>query len=407
MMFKRSADEILIEALQTAPAVLLSGARQVGKSTLCLDRDSEYRVFDNLTEREAAVNDPVGYIASLPKPIILDEIQKVPEVLEGIKMDIDKKRTNGTFLLTGSANVLDMKKAKDTLAGRLIEIQMWPLSQKEFNHKPDENLIDQLFKNGVESLQPSAVDYNGLMTAVVNGGYPEIHKITSVSGKSLWFNAYISTYVERDIRDVGELRDISAFIRFYNIIAPRSCSLLNKSDLASDANLSEATISNYLSMLEMIYQISLVPPYSSNISKRFIKSPKMFMTDSGLFCHLLGIGSAEELIQSKHKGDVVETFVYTELLKHISYSVSQPKMYHYRTNDKKEIDFIIEKAGKIFAIEVKSGQSIKKDAFKHITDFQNKSDKEIIGIVFYGGDTVLSFGTVENPRFALPLNMFF
>jgi len=406
-MFKRSADEILNEALQTAPAVLLSGARQVGKSTLCLDRGNEYRVFDNLTEREAALNDPVGYIASLPKPITLDEIQKVPEVLEGIKIDIDKHRINGNFLLTGSANVLDMKKARDTLAGRLIEIQMWPLSQKEFNNKPQENIIDQLFKSGAESLRPSAIDYNEVMKAIVNGGYPEINKITSVRGKSLWFNAYISTYVERDIRDVGELRDISAFIRFYNIIAPRSCSLLNKSDLASDANLAESTISNYLSMLEMIYQISLVPPYSSNISKRFIKSPKMFMTDSGLYCHLLGIESAEELINSKHKGDIVETFVYSELLKHMSYSIRQPKIYHYRTNDKKEIDFIIEKADKIFAVEVKSGQSIKKDAFKHIMDFQNKSDKDIVGIVFYGGATVVSFGDLEQPRFALPLSIFF
>ena len=406
-MFRRSADEILKEALEIAPAVLLSGARQVGKSTLCLERDGEYRVFDNLTEREAALNDPVGYIASLPKPIVLDEIQKVPEILEGIKINIDKDRINGTFLLTGSANVLDMKKAKDTLAGRLIEIQMWPLSQKEFNNKPDENLVDILFKSGVESLKTSYINYADIFTAIVSGGYPEIHKITSARGKSLWFNAYISTYVERDIRDVGELRDISAFIRFYNIIAPRSCSLLNKSDLASDANLSEATISNYLSMLEMIYQISLVPAYSSNVSKRFIKSPKMFMTDSGLFCHLLGLGSAEDLLHSQHKGDVVETFVYGELLKHISYSNSQPKIYHYRTNDKKEIDFIIEKAGKIFAIEVKSGQSVKKDAFKHIKDFQHKSDKEIVGIVFYGGDTILSFGTEEEPRFALPLNVFF
>ena len=129
-MYKRSVENILKEALQISPAVLLSGARQVGKSTLCLSLDNEYRVFDNLTERAAAVNDPVGYIATLPKPITLDEIQKVPELLEGIKIDIDKQRVNGTFLLTGSANVLDMKKAKETLAGRIIEIPMWPLAEK-------------------------------------------------------------------------------------------------------------------------------------------------------------------------------------------------------------------------------------------------------------------------------------
>lgn len=370
--------------------------------------DREYRVFDNLMQRAAAINDPIGYVATLPKPIILDEIQKVPEVLEGIKIAIDEERVNGTFLLTGSANVLDMKKAKETLAGRIIEIPMWSFSQKELQYKSDENIIDTLFEKGVEALQPNnAIHHDELFTAIVNGGYPEITKIDTQRGKSLWFNAYISTYVERDIRDVGELRDITAFIRFYNIIAPRSCGLVNKSDLATDANLSEATVSNYLNMLKMIYQISLLKPYSSNISKRFIKSSKFFMTDSGLFCHLLDIHSAQELNHSPHKGDVVETFVYSELIKHISYSYKQPQIYHYRTNDKKEIDFIVEKGDKIFAIEVKASQSIKKEAFKHIIDFQKKSSKNIVGIVLYAGNTVVPFGDNEYKRYALPLNIFF
>ncbi len=406
-MYKRSVESILKEAIKISPCVLLSGARQVGKSTLCLSLDNEYRVFDNLSQREAATTDPIGYVASLPKPITLDEIQKVPEILEGIKIDIDANRVNGNFLLTGSANILDMKKAKDTLAGRIIEIPLWPLSQKELHDKAEENIIDILFRKGIDGLESTDISYKNILASVINGGYPEIAKIDSLRGKSLWFNAYISTYVERDIRDVGELRDISAFIRFYNIIAPRSCGLLNKSDLASDAGLSEPTINNYLTMLEMIYQVSLLQPYSSNISKRFIKSQKLFMTDSGIYCHLLDISSWDELLESKHKGDVVETFVYSELLKHIGYSQTQPKIYHYRTNDKKEIDFIVQKADKIFAIEVKSSQTIKKDAFKHIIDFQNKSSSSIIGIVFYGGDTILSFGDDKHTRYALPLNIFF
>ena len=154
-MYKRSANSLLKEALTISPTVLLSGARQVGKSTLCLELNQEYRVFDNLVEREAAIRDPVGYVASLTKPITLDEIQKAPEVLEGIKIAVDQQRVNGSFLLTGSANVLDMKRAKDTLAGRIVEIPMWPLSQKEIAHKPEENIIDTLFKQGVENLNIS------------------------------------------------------------------------------------------------------------------------------------------------------------------------------------------------------------------------------------------------------------
>ncbi|MEA3522421.1 MAG: ATP-binding protein, partial [Campylobacterota bacterium] len=367
-MYKRSIDIILQEAMNISPIVLLTGARQVGKSTLCLALKKEYRVFDNLSQREAALSDPVGYVSLLPKPIILDEIQKVPEVLEGIKLHVDQNRNNGDFILTGSANVLDMNRAKDTLAGRVIEIQMWPLSQKELHDKANENVIDSLFSFKIDKIKTANISYATILEAIINGGYPEIQKIDSIRGKSLWFNSYISTYVERDIRDVGELRDISAFIRFFNIIAPRSCGLVNKSNLASDANLSEATIKNYLSMLEMIYQISLLKPYSSNISKRFIKSEKLFMTDSGLFCNQLGISRADELVNSQHKGDVVETFVYSELLKHLSYSETKAQIFHYRTNDKKEIDFIVETAGKIIAIEVKSSQTIKRDAFKHIAD---------------------------------------
>ncbi len=406
-MYKRSVEAILQEAMNISPVVLLSGARQVGKSTLVLSLEQPYRVFDNLSEREAAFTDSIGYVKSLVKPITLDEIQKVPEILEGIKIDVDSDRKNGNFLLTGSANVLDMKRAKDTLAGRLIEIKMWPLSQKELHDKPTENIIDLLFDSEVCKIQPASMTYETILNAIINGGYPEIQKINSKRGKSLWFNSYISTYVERDIRDVGELRDISAFIRFFNIIAPRSCGLINKSDLASDASLSESTVNNYLSMLEMIYQISLLKPYSSNISKRFIKSSKMFMTDSGVFCHLLGIRSTEELLHSSYKGDIIETFVYSELLKHMSYSETQVQLYHYRTNDKKEIDFILERGDKIIAIEIKSSLSIKKDAFKHIVDFQSKEQKEVVGIVFYGGDTLLSFSDEKYLRYALPLSLFF
>ena len=217
-MYERTAINIVKEALEISPVVLISGARQVGKSTLSLNLDMSYRVFDNLTDRESALTDPLGYIESLPKPICLDEIQKVPEVLESIKLSVDKNRINGNFLLTGSANILDMKKTKDSLAGRIIEIKLWTLSQKEIHHKSAENIIDILFKNGIKNLKIELKNVDEIYQAIIDGGYPEIQKIKSIRGKSLWFDSYISTYVERDIRDIGELRDIESFIRFYNII---------------------------------------------------------------------------------------------------------------------------------------------------------------------------------------------
>jgi predicted AAA+ superfamily ATPase len=407
-MYERTAKAIVDEALKTFPCVLISGARQVGKSTLALNLDMNYVVFDDLTQREAAFNDPVGYIQNLSKPICIDEIQKVPQVLEAIKLYIDKHRINGNFLLTGSANILDMKKTKESLAGRIIEIKLWPLSQKEINHKPNENIIDLLFTKDIKDLKAPKISNDKMYQAIIDGGYPEIQKIKSDRAKALWFSSYISSYVERDIRDIGELRDIASFIRFYNIITPRSGSLLNKSQLANDASISEATLNNYLSMLNMIYQISLLEPYSSNISKRFIKTPKLYLNDSGILSHILNITTVDELLKSPKKGEVIETFVFSELIKHISYSQTMPKLYHYRTNDKKEIDFIAEKGDKIIAIEVKSSISIKQDSFKHIIDLQNKSkDKEVVGIVLYMGNDIVWFGDEKNKRYALPMGVFF
>ena len=406
-MIKRSIYPILKDVLKISPAVLLIGARQVGKSTLCLDLDYNYIVFDNLSQREAAHNDPIGYIANLQKPVTIDEIQKVPEVMEGIKIDIDKHHRNGDFLLTGSANVLDMKHARDTLAGRVIELHLFPLSAKELQNKPNENFVDTLFRKNIKSLKVAKVSSEQILHTILNGGYPQVYTIDSQRAKSLWFNSYISTYVERDIRDVGELRDITSFIKFFNIIAPRSCGLLNKSDLANDAGISEVTVSNYLSMLEMIYQISLLKAYSSNISKRFIKSPKLYMSDSGVLAHLLNITTIQELINSNKKGEVIETFIYNELLKHIGYSMTIPRIYHYRTNDKKEIDFIIEKGDMVVAIEVKSSHTVKMESFKHIIDFQKKSSKKVVGIVFYMGDSILPFCDKNYERYALPIGSLF
>lgn len=404
-MFKRTAMSIIKEALSISPAVLLSGARQVGKSTLSLGLGLEYRVFDSLTDRESALNDPIGYIESLPRPLCIDEIQKAPQVLEAIKLSIDKNRINGTFLLTGSANILDMKMTKDSLAGRIIEIALWPLSQKEIWYKPYENVVDMLFKADFNNLNITKREPEQIYQAIIDGGYPEVLKISSARGKALWFDSYISTYVERDIRDVAELRDVASFIRFYNIITPRSSTLLNRSDLANNANISEVSVNNYLTMLEMIYQVSLLMPYSSNISKRFIKSPKFFLNDTGILTHILNITTTQELLVSSKRGEIVETFVFAELKKHISYSLTMPKMYHYRTNDKKEIDFILEKGDKIVAIEVKASQSISNEAFKYIIDFQNKTkDKKIIGVVLYMGRDIIPFG---ESRYAMPISLFF
>lgn len=399
-MYKRHLDNILGEALKASPIVLLSGARQVGKSTLAMKKIKNYKLFDDVALRDSALSDTKLFLSTLEKPVCLDEIQKVPSILESIKMDVDANRENGTYLLTGSSSVLDMKNIGDTLVGRIIELTLFPLSSKEINSK-DENVIDKLFAKDV--LRVEKISYEKKAKKIIEGGYPEYIKIENNKIRSYWFSSYISTYIERDVRDIANIRDLDAFIRLFNLLAPRSAKTVKINELAVASSLNIESVKNYLKTLEIVYQIRFLKSYSSNISKRFIKSPKLFFLDSGLLSHLFGVYSVDDFNNSKQKSEIVETYVYAELLKHIGFSDVNCEIYHYRTNDQKEIDFVLKSSNKIIAIEVKSSKSISKADFKHIAEFKSKENDFCLGIVFYLGEEVLSFGS---GLYAIPISFF-
>ena len=402
-MLKRVITQEIEKALKISPVVLIAGARQIGKSTLVSKLKREYIVMDDITQLDAAINDPQGYIKRIPKPITIDEIQKAPQLLTPIKMYVDKDRRNGEFLLTGSANVLNLKKSNESLAGRLIELTMYPFSAKEKNQDTKTNVVDMLFEKKLSSLNIDKKACDNLPRFIIEGGYPLSFMMSDAKERFMWFNSYISTYIERDIRSIGELRDLNGFIRFFNILAPRTANILNKSDIANDTKLNSITVDNYISLLEKVYQAHLLKPYFENIGKTFIKSPKVYLTDSGMSCHVLNIRDEEDLKNSRYKGSIYETFIFSELLKHITYSKDVLEFFYYRTQDKKEIDFIVKKGEDILAIEVKSSYSVKKDDFKHIVDFQNRSSKNITGIVLYSGEKVIGF---SDTLFAVPLGVF-
>ena len=399
-MKKRTLESTLKIALKTFPVVLLNGARQVGKSTLALDNFKNYLTFDDGELRLNAKENPKGFLKNLELPICLDEIQKVPTILEYIKMHIDSNRVNGNFLLTGSSNVLDHKDSKDTLAGRLCELRLHPLSSKEKNDKPNENVIEKLLNRDFKLAKKDYSDE--IINHIIDGGYPEILELEGLS-KDLWFKSYIATYIERDARDLADIRDIDSFIKFVNILATRSGTILNKSSLSNDIGIKDITTDNYLSIINRIYQATLLRPYFINIGKTFVKSPKVFFNDTGVLCSLLRINSKKLLLNSPYSGQIFETYVFCELQKHLSYLQKSSQMFHYRTNDKKEIDFIIEIDNEILAIEIKQSSSVKKDDFKHIIDLQNKIDKKCLGIVFYNGDMVVEF---SDDLVAIPFGVF-
>jgi len=229
-MLKRVIQKEIRNALRISPSVLIAGARQIGKSTLVQELDREYIVMDDITQLEAANSDPQGYIRRIVKPVTIDEIQKASHLLTPIKLYIDKQRQNGDFLLTGSANVLNLKKSNESLAGRLIELTMYPFSAKEKNQDIDTNFVDMLFEEEITKLRVNSSQLDRVKQFVIEGGYPLSFMMNSPKERFLWFNSYISTYIERDIRSIGELRDIDNFIRFFNVLAPRSANILNKSN---------------------------------------------------------------------------------------------------------------------------------------------------------------------------------
>ena len=261
----------------------------------------------------------------------------MPEILTAIKMDVDKKRVNGSYLLTGSSNIMAYKNIADTLAGRIAVLELMPLSCKELSSK-DDNILDALFSKKITEFSLPDIKNDNMIMQIINGGYPEIQKIDDPKGSYLWFGSYISTYIERDIRDIGELRHMDKFIRMFNMLASRSSQVLIKSDIARDAAIDSKTLDNYLKFLELTYQIFLLKPYSRNINKRFVKSHKLFFTDSGIVSYLLGISSSQQLISSHYKGAVFETFVFAELLKAVKYAGQPAELFFYRTFDRKERD---------------------------------------------------------------------
>lgn len=399
MYYERAVSREIKEYINYFPALLISGARQVGKSTLCLHLGIQnYVTLDNINTYETAKSDPIGFLQALSKPVIIDEIQRLPHLLVSIKEEIDKNRINGQYILTGSANLKGFKDISETLAGRIGIVELYGLSQKELAKK-DENLITVLCDN-LDAFVQKEHKSDDIGERILKGGYPEIDRMDSVKARFLWFSSYIRTYIEADAKELGNIRNMDAFTKMYRLSMLRSANIFNKNEIQKECGLDNKTFDSYFKVLEHTYQVSLAKPYFSNATKRLIKSPKLFATDTGVLCHLLDIISTDELEKSHFKGAIYETFVYGELLKANTYADRTASIYHYRTADKKEIDFLLEVGGKLTAIEVKCTKSVNIGDFKHILNLRESVGRQFDkGIVFYGGDIVLRF---DANLYALP-----
>ncbi|MEA3544651.1 MAG: ATP-binding protein [Thermodesulfobacteriota bacterium] len=404
-MIKRLIKQDIKLYLKHFPSILITGARQVGKSTLAMDLGVEnYVTFDDISTLQSAKTDPKGFIQALGKPVIIDEVQKVPEIFVAIKEHIDNDRTAGTFILTGSSNLQGFKNISDSLAGRIGIIDLYPFSLYEL-FAVNDNFIDFVFADIDPSIEFKPLPIENY---IINGGFPEVQTIEEEKIKYLWFSSYITTYIERDARDIGDIRNLDGFIKLYKALAYRSGNLVNKSALGNESGLTNKTLENYLAILKNTYQISMLQPYFQNELKRTIKAPKVFMNDTGVLAHLLRVTSTEALETSEYKGAIYESFIFAEILKSNSYASNKTELSFYRTNDGKEIDFILDNKHELVAVEVKSSKSVKAADFKQIKHFiEQVGTKVSKGIVMYNGNKIMTFGThLDTTLYALPFSTF-
>lgn len=406
-MLIRNITPKIIEALSDTPVVMLNGARQTGKSTLAMSLISEkhigrYVTLDDATALAAAKHDPAGFISGLGESSVIDEIQRAPELFVAIKADVDRNRTPGRYLLTGSANVLLLPRLSESLAGRMEIFTLWPMSQGEFAGVR-EKFIDTLFSEKLPSNEFISADTKTtVIERAIRGGYPEAAARNSESRRRAWFGSYVTTILQRDVRDIANIDGLTAMPRLLAMLATRSSSLLNYSDLSRSTGLPQSTLKRYMALFETLFLIEHLPAWYSNLGKRLVKTAKLVMNDTGLLTTLLAVDAAR-LENTPLCGAVIENFVIMELKKQISWSDTRPAMLHYRTQTGQEVDVVLEDtAGRIVGIEIKSAKSVGGQDFRGLRSLAEAAGNNFLrGIVLYSGSEMVSFGS---NLFAMPID---
>jgi len=380
-------------AMQDTPVVLVNGPRQSGKTTLVKEYSPSlpYYTLDDDNILNAVKQDPVGFVNRIDKAII-DEIQRAPELLRAIKLSIDKNRQPGRFLLTGSANLLALPQIGDSLAGRMEVLTLFPLSLAEIQRR--ENLflkyaLGQSWPNQATRSEPS-----DLISQALAGGYPEMLTRPTFERRNAWAKSYIKAIVERDVKDISSIEKLVEMPRLLEVLAQQSGKLTNFTQIAGQLNLDTKTAQKYVGLLETLFLVHQLRPWHNNTLSRIVKTPKIHFLDSGLLACLNRI-NIESIENNKSSfGALLETWVYSELLKMCAQQNEPWNIYYYRDKDQVEVDFILENhAHKIIGIEVKASQTILNQDFRGLRKLANLADKNwISGIVLYNGDTCLSFG---------------
>lgn len=392
----RRASAVVAEALLDTRVVLVNGARQCGKSTLVrLNADANrgtWRSLDEAVNRRAAEEDPEGFV-DVAGPMVIDEIQRVPELLLAIKADVDARPRPGRFLLTGSARVLGLRGLPDALPGRMETVELWPFSQGEIDGTPD-RFVDAAFAHGPDLRHDFGVTRAEYADRLVRGGFPDAVARTSARRRGRFLDSYVRDLVAREVSELSEIERTAEMGMLIRLLAARSGQLLVASALGSAARLPNRTTGRYLGLLEEVFLIKRVPAWSRNLSTRATGAPKVAMVDSGVAANLLGVDAARLLQPGAPVGGLLEGFVLMELARQLTWSEQQAELYHYRTRDQVEVDAVLEnRRGQVVGIEVKASSTVRAEDFRGLHHLAERLGEDfVLGVVLYTGDKTLPFG---------------
>ena len=383
-------------ALSDTRVVLISGARQAGKSTLVRivagDRLAERRDLDRAQDRAAAVSDPVGFVDSRDL-LVIGEIQRVPELLLAIKSSVDEDPRPGRYLLTGSSRLFGMVAAPDALPGRMETVELWPLSQGEIDGEPD-GFVDAIFALGPDLRHQSSVTRSDYAARIVRGGLPEAVFRADARRRERFFDAYVQALVDRDVRQLSEIQHKGQLRTLVRLLAARSGTLVAAGSLETALGLTRPTIARYLQALDEIFLVKRIPGWSRNLGTRATAAPKLIFVDSGIAAHEMAFDARALLRPGAPFGPLLESFVLSELARQLTWSTQLAELYHYRDHSQFEVDAVLEnRRGQVVGIEVKAASTVGPDDFRGLRRLADRlGDDFVAGVVLYTGTSTLPFG---------------
>ena len=432
-VYPRYAEHRLLEALEDSPVVLINGPRQCGKTTLAqticapeyLGSPSRERIAANISHsgaysirgkydyisldddnlRIGAQEDPLGFVDDLPDNVVLDEVQRAPELFTALKVAVDRDRTPGRFVLTGSSNILLLERLADSLAGRQEVVRLHPLSQGEIEAgvthldntvpqaDPTTDFLGRIFGDGFR-ISRSARLGRQLYSRIVAGGFPPALARTAAHRRAAWCRAYAEAHVQRDVRDMARIRSLDVIPRLLNVAASQTAKLYNLSELAAPFQLSRQTIGDYVTLLERVFLLEKLQPWHGGRAGRLLKTPKLHLGDTGLGCALLGLDEEALATNREVRGCLLETFVFQELRRQASWSINPHSFYYYRDKDQQEVDIVVERGSLTVAgVDVKAAATVVSSDFRGLRKLKRIAGSRFTnGVVLYDGETVTRFG---------------